>query len=1093
MCGGDVTVTQSGNFTANNIWTYGWYQTSRAGAVSFTGGGPTAGTFTINGQIDCSDHSYAGSPLTISGYRGVSIGSGGIKNYNQGPPDGNTLAITNIGDGGVSVVGPIEHHTRGANQSYFTHPNHVTISTTGNIQLNSVSTYQWHSGEYMYTDSGTIRLTAGGSIVATGTLATYQLADYDTQSRNSGAVVVRADGTVQLAGIDTHRLRNQSNRYAGDVNVTAGGDISIRGTINLHSPNGGDRRGDLSLTNNLRGTITLNSLDMTNLNIACFNSGAGWSQIANELANFATNRTDGSGTVADPYIASQTQLRTPAGQRIYYVYSAGLTNDYLGGKVYQLPNLDNSGAGGLLMVRTAGAPEIYNVGVANVGGTTADLVANLTTGDAPVTVTCYWGPNDGGMVASAWMTNRETSVSAAGYVTNSVSNLLPSQTYYFRYLASNACGTVWASDSMLFSTVGAPKVDNGDGATDVTQTGAQLRGRLLSGDAGTQVWIYWGTTDGLTNKGDWNKGALPMGTPPIGAFSASVAGLPANQTYWYSCLASNANGESWAPASTNFTTLTPTLAIGDAKLLEGGQSTTTVALLAVTLSATSAVPVSIDWSTSGGTALVSDNDYQTASGTLTIPAGALTGWIPVTVVGDAKVEYDEVFYVNLSNGVDVTITDSQGQCTISNDDWAIYVRGDGGSDANGGSTWTDALATLTNAVARATAARVTRETVPSIVDVWQQSTPIRFYVQASAPGQSYDVVARGGGPLDLDFEGGWENVTDEPTQTGISVVQDLDGTVNEAGISLTGSAHYQWRRLVVNRFAFTNVTRGVEIDLGTGWWDKSDVLLIVSNTTVDARNDGLYLRYVHGYAAASWGGLARVTAGNVAIAAGQGGAGHGVNIAGAWQGSSITASGTNAATGEPWVSTITSANGDGVRFTAYNKEAQDASFANTVIYNCATNGIHLDAAIQGGVGTGAISNSVRATFQHCTIAGNGADGVYMLSSVAPSWGAVTNSILAGNGGHGLNLDGGDGVFTCTEDYNVFFNDDILINGVTQPIGGQSSTSDPLFYGMKTKPSPWYRLASKASPAYHSATPSGSGNRGAYQMDPPDTGSLILLR
>jgi hypothetical protein len=1093
--GGDVTVTQSGNFTASNIWTYGWYNGSRAGAVSCTGGGTTAGTFTINGQIDCSDHAYAGSPLTISGYRAVSIGSGGIENYNTGASDGNTLSITNIGAGGVTVVGPINHYTRGANQSSYTHPNNVTISTTGNIQLNTVSTYQWHSGEYTYTDSGTIRLTAGGSIVATGTLATYQLADYDAQSRNSGALVVTADGTVQLAGIDTHRLRNQSNRYAGDVNVTAGGDISIRGTINLYSPNGGDRRGDLSLTNNLRGTITLNALDMTNLNIASFNSGVGWSQITNTLANFVTNYTSGSGTWVAPYVTTQTQLRTPAGQRIYYTYAAGLTNDYLGGYTYQVRNLQNTGAGGLLMVRVAGAPEIYNVGATNVAASSADMVANLTAGDATVTVTCYWGTNDAGSVAGNWNNTNSFAVSSPGYVTNSVTGLEGGRTYFFRYFASNTAASVWASDTLNLSTVGLPSVDNGAGPASITQTSALLQGHKLSGDASCQVWIYWGTADGGTTKGAWNRGSVYIGTPGIDPYSTAVSGLPANQVCWYRNYITNSVGDTWSATSATFTTQPPTMVIGDIGLPEGPQGTTNPAVFTVTLSATSAVPVSVDFATANGSALTSDSDYVATNGTLTIPPNAWSGTIAVPVIGDNKSEPDENFVLNLSNPVYAITNNNRGTCTITNDDFSIYVRGDGaGSDANDGTSWATALATLTNAVARAPTASPVRSDVVTISQVWQLSTPIRFYVQASAPGQAYDVVARLNGPLDLDFEGGWENVTVAPTQTGMSVIKDLDGTINESGISLTGANHYQWRRLMVNRFVFTNVTRGVEIDLGTGNSDKCDALLIVSNMTVDALTDGIYVRYMHTYSTAGAGGLARLTAGNVAISAGQGGAGHGVFISGSWQGSSITASGTNAATGEPRVSTITSANGDGVHFTAYNKEARDASFANTVIYNCATNGVNLDAAIQtaGGQNPGVLSNVVRAAFTHCTIAGNGADGVHTLSSLpTPSWAAPTNCIFANNSGHGINLDGGTGAVACVENYNVFFNDDIWTNGVAQALSGTTVAADPLFYGQRSKPAPWYQLASSSSPAYHSGN--DGRNRGAYQGNRIPGGTIILVR
>ncbi len=58
--------------------------------------------------------------------------------------------------------------------------------------------------------------------------------------------------------------------------------------------------------------------------------------------------------------------------------------------------------------------------------------------------------------------------------------------------------------------------------------------------------------------------------------------------------------------------------------------------------------ITIDVTTSDGTAMVVDNDYVTTTQTVVIPAGGLTGTFSVPVVGDNTVELDENFFVTLS-------------------------------------------------------------------------------------------------------------------------------------------------------------------------------------------------------------------------------------------------------------------------------------------------------------------------------------------------------------------------------------------------------------------------------------------------------------
>jgi hypothetical protein len=114
---------------------------------------------------------------------------------------------------------------------------------------------------------------------------------------------------------------------------------------------------------------------------------------------------------------------------------------------------------------------------------------------------------------------------------------------------------------------------------------------------------------------------------------------------------------------------TPSLSINDVSLSEGNSGTKQFDFT-VTLSQTTNSQVTVDYATANGTATTGNNDYEQASGTLTIPANAQSRTISVTVNGDTTDEGNETFFVNLSNANNATIADGQGQGTIQNDDGA---------------------------------------------------------------------------------------------------------------------------------------------------------------------------------------------------------------------------------------------------------------------------------------------------------------------------------------------------------------------------------------------------------------------------------------
>jgi hypothetical protein len=129
---------------------------------------------------------------------------------------------------------------------------------------------------------------------------------------------------------------------------------------------------------------------------------------------------------------------------------------------------------------------------------------------------------------------------------------------------------------------------------------------------------------------------------------------------------------------------TATIVIGAAAAVpEGAPSTTASALFPVDLSAQVDVDVRVDFATEDLQATAPDNDYVSATGSVTFLAGSTTTqMVPVTVNGDAKVEFDQAFQVRLSNvsaqGRSVTIPapTSVAAATIQNDDLGRIVIND---------------------------------------------------------------------------------------------------------------------------------------------------------------------------------------------------------------------------------------------------------------------------------------------------------------------------------------------------------------------------------------------------------------------------------
>ena len=132
----------------------------------------------------------------------------------------------------------------------------------------------------------------------------------------------------------------------------------------------------------------------------------------------------------------------------------------------------------------------------------------------------------------------------------------------------------------------------------------------------------------------------------------------------------------------------PVLAIADASLAEGDSGGGTMRFT-VTLSRAADAPVTLRWSTLSGTA-TAGQDFQAASGQVTIAAGASTASIAVTVLGDRLREADESFRVVLSDVGGAVVGDGEATGTILNDDRPAALAA---------GSWTEAVARGTAGVA----------------------------------------------------------------------------------------------------------------------------------------------------------------------------------------------------------------------------------------------------------------------------------------------------------------------------------------------------------------------------------------------------------
>jgi len=92
------------------------------------------------------------------------------------------------------------------------------------------------------------------------------------------------------------------------------------------------------------------------------------------------------------------------------------------------------------------------------------------------------------------------------------------------------------------------------------------------------------------------------------------------------------NSSRWSTYWANVAGPAPVASLAAGPTQNEGNGGTSAFNFTVNLSSPYSLPVTVNFQTSDGTATVADNDYQSATGSIVIPAGATSGTIPVNVV-----------------------------------------------------------------------------------------------------------------------------------------------------------------------------------------------------------------------------------------------------------------------------------------------------------------------------------------------------------------------------------------------------------------------------------------------------------------------------
>ena len=599
----------------------------------------------------------------------------------------------------------------------------ITNDDSVSFSINDVTQNEGNSGPTTFTFTVTL----------TGTALVTTTVDVQT-----------SDGTA-TAGSDYVAAGPAALMFAvGETNktfdVTVNGDTALEAnetfTVNLSNATGGatiaDGQGQGTITNDDSVSFSINDVTQNegNSGPTTFTFTVTLTGTALVTTTVDVQTSDGTATAGSDYVAAgPAALMFAVGEtsKTFDVTVNGETT--LEANETFTVNLSNA-TGGATINDDQGLGTITNDDVVSFviddvsqaegnGGTTTFTFTVSLTGAALVTTTVdVQTANDTATAGSDYTAAGPTTLTfAPGVLTQTVSVTVNGDTTYetnetFVVDLSNATGAT-INDSQGIGTITNDDAAPTFAIDDVTQA---------EGNAGTTTFTFTVTKTGATElnasvDAQTSNGTATAGTDYMAVALTTLTFLPNESTQTVSVTINGdvvfETDETFVVNLTNATNATinddqgqgtitnddaaPALTIDDVTVAEGN-SGTTLATFTVTKTGATELSASVDVQTADGTAAAGVDYAAVALTTLTFLPNETTQTISVTINGDTAVEADETFVVNLSNATDATISDNQGQGTITNDDVVSFVIDDvSQAEGNGGTTTFTFTVSLTGA------------------------------------------------------------------------------------------------------------------------------------------------------------------------------------------------------------------------------------------------------------------------------------------------------------------------------------------------------------------------------------------------------------
>jgi autotransporter-associated beta strand protein len=164
------------------------------------------------------------------------------------------------------------------------------------------------------------------------------------------------------------------------------------------------------------------------------------------------------------------------------------------------------------VVPPSGRPELDELPEStDVTGVSATIISDLvSTGNAPTTVWAYWDSADAGTTNTAWANSINLGVHAVSVVSNTVAGLIPGQTYYYRFQATNHWGESWTEASTFTTEEMTPNlVATHAGSTLDINTDAKTLTYDADGAGPIAAVVHTASTDAST--ATWTFGDIHIG------------------------------------------------------------------------------------------------------------------------------------------------------------------------------------------------------------------------------------------------------------------------------------------------------------------------------------------------------------------------------------------------------------------------------------------------------------------------------------------------------------------------------------------------------------------------------------------------------